>query len=83
MCRAGTLVQSIEIDVIKLHSPGIRIHQCEGRAGDVILGDTQCGADTFDENSLTGAQWTTQQQDLSAFESCSNLMTVVERRLWR
>ena len=83
MCRAGAFIETIKIDVIKLQPSFIRVHQRERRARDVLFRDTQCGADTLYENRFARAEWTTQQQDFSTFEPRSNLVTVVERLLWK
>ena len=83
MCRARAFVETIEIDVVKLQTPRVWIHQRKRGTRDVLLRDTQRRTDTFHENRFARAQWTTKQQDFSAFESRSDLMTVVERLLWR
>lgn len=83
MCGAGASVESIEIDVIKPQTPVIRIDQRERRTRDVLLRDTQRGADPLYENRLSCSQWTTKQQDFPALKARPNLMSVVERRLWR
>ena len=44
---------------------------------------TPKAADTLYENRFARAEWTTQQQDFSTFEPRSNLVTVVERLLWK
>jgi hypothetical protein len=76
--RAGAFVQTIKIDMVKLKPPGVRVYQRERRTRNVFFIDTQCRADAFDENSFARAQWTTKQQDFAAFESCPDLVTVVE-----
>ena len=83
MGRARALVETIQIDVIELHASGVRIYQCERRTRDVFFCDADCGADSFHENGLARAEWTTEQQYLAAFEPRADLMPIVERLLRR
>ena len=53
---AGPFVQTIEIDVIELQTSGMRVYECERRARDIFLSDSQSRADPFHKKSFAGAE---------------------------
>jgi len=81
VCGARAFVETIEVQVIELHTSGVRIHQRERRTGNVFLSDSQSSADPFHENRFASAERSAEQQDLATFESSSDLVAVVERLL--
>ena len=80
---AGAFVEAIKIDVIKLQSSGVRVYEREGRTCYVFLCDTDCSADSFYKNRFASAEWTTQQKNLAAFKTSTDLVPVIECLLRR
>lgn len=83
MRGAGTLVKPIQIDVIKPQTSLVRIDEGERRTGHVFFVNSKRGADTLHKECFARAEWTAEQEDLAAFESCTELMPVVERLFGR
>ncbi len=79
----GAFVETIEIEMIELQASGVRVHQSERGARDVFLCDAECRTDTFNKDRLACPERTTEQKDLTAFETRPDLMPIVERLLGR
>ena len=80
---AGAFVEAVEIDVVELQAAGVRVYECEGGTGDVFFRDAQRRTDSFHEDRLAGAEWTTEQQNLTAFKPRAESVPVVECRFRR
>ena len=57
---AGAFVESVEIEMVELKTPGVGIHESERGAGDIFFVDSQRCTDAFDEDRFAGAEWTAQ-----------------------
>jgi len=80
---AGAFDETVEIDVVELQTAAIRVYECEGGTGDVFFRHAERRTDSFYKECLAGAEWTTQQKNLTAFKPRAELVTVVERLLGR